>query len=1207
VGGKMNEKYIFEEAIENSNSKDMEEIAKIRKELSNYDMADFLARVSSLMLIPENQSKSVIFQVMISTALSLSEKDFNYKNKMSYGKFKQIVKRFSNLNRKSMIDPPEFPFVLPLIYHGNYHLFMGASSLAAQDVNKMLKLLHVYRDKLNREIFRELDNLIKVLLNISEQIFAALDIDFVGLKTYSKDNDIKILPSNIMNKYIELVKKNKNDVKKIFTIYCKDLCIRFGEVLFNEIDDFNNQRYYKKPFLIYEESVVLVDITTFIYIIMDRIIKTFYDNESINIFNEYNKLIVLKLEKDYFRMGFQKLNPKAFNIELDKNTIVNESIYLCGNDIVFYNLVLFDTGKDYDNNKDYYIDLDKNYITKIIKYMRKQLENNNFKKERIVTILTPTTIGRNMYYMLNVDETYNLLILSPYEINAIAINERDNSMFLYRYIKSRNKLAYYKKSDFSELNNIALYTQHDNSFYYDDEFDTKETFLFLVGDYSSDYILKSYIKESLHLAKFKNGLSLIEVIKQYDNIFFAPSLLFEKQLNNLIEYNNFYLWIFSDKNISNESYSLITTIIEMISFWLSQFDDIFELVNGIFNINLHFDNDLNIAFYDKTKKPGEIKFTIDGNNLNIHFKDNSLKFFDAEDNYKEKEFISKIIMHICSYYGITVEQKIINKQFEDKYKKKIITMNSWEDYYRLPFKEPRIINENSSDTNLILDDVGLFAKNKLKLNYGKIDDYKVLNSIVEYLYKKILQIITKYNKYQLIEYLYLEFEKNLSELLIKQSTYANDIACHPNKKNKIDNNINELNKTSVALKFLIEIISATSIKGKENISIYELDYALSISIVIINYAYACDVYNYNMAQNTLTLLKSNRIGYKKDFFDRVNNVLKDAKIGRMSPLFIDKREQILEQSNVNKKEIIGFENAFYEEFNFTYKEFQNVIDALLYIAETKDNTLNCIFETNIEEVQKNINNNVNIKSIESIISYLSQKERDDYLTPPEPYKRFDVYPWRNNRELSLNRKPLIQYNNKIIYGYRTLMNSVYFLLEIINNGSLKSRSSKMKKYISDVLREKGDYFNELVFNYLSNFSDLIVDKKVSKINRKKLSDDYNQSLGDIDVLLISMKKKKIMICETKNFELARNMYELHFEYLDMFNPDNKKSFYNKHMKRVEWCKNNIDDIITHYQLPNLKWKIDHCFIVNEPLISNKAMKANVQVYTLEEIEKIIQI
>lgn len=1191
--------------LKKKDKEDMRAIDAIREELKNYNMVDFVEKVSALILIPENQSKSVIFQTMISTALSLNECDYNSENKMSYGKFKQFVYKFSNLNKKVMIDPTEFPFALPVIYYDNYYVFMGANSLSPLYVNQMLKLFSIYSNKLDPFESRRLKKLINGLLTISSRIFFKLDIRFNDLKSFNKDIDIKILPSNIMNKYCDMVRFDMKELENLLGEDYSDLIINFGDVSINEINDFDNQKFYRRPFIISNKFAIILDVTTIISLIMNLIIKRFIKCNEINIFTEYNKLSLLNLNKDFFRMGFQELDPKAFNIILDKNENVNESIYLCGNDIVFYNLVLFDNGQDYEYEQNYYLDIDKHYISKRIKYISSHLKKENIEEDKIITIITPTTLGRNMYYMLSVDKSYNLLTLSQYEINAIAINEQDHLMFLYRYIKARNRLEHYHKNLFSELNIVALYSEHDNSFYFSDDFDTKETPMYLIGEYSSDYILKSYINESFHLAKYKNRFSMIEVIKQDDNIYFAPGLFFNRQLNNLIECNNFFIWVLSDEQIPGNLYSSVKLIIDMISYWLSQFHDFLGLISGVFNIVIHCDDSLNIIPYDKKEKAGEIKFVINNNTLDIYFMKNSLKYFDESGNSKEKEFIWNIINYICNEYCLSIDPNLIDKKFENTYKKKIITMNSLEDAYMLPFDDQPLVKVDSSDINLILDDIGLFLKNELNIDYGKIDDYKVLNKIVGFLYQKLLSIVLKYKKDQLIDFLYIEFEKNLSSMLIRQSNYANDIACYPNRQTEINNNINDLNRTSVALKFLIELVSSTKVIGTEDISIYELNYALSVASTIIDFAYTCDIYYYNMAENTLTLLNSNRMGYNRDFLNRVNKVLKFAKTEKMSPIVKNKREHIFKYTDIVKKEVSGFEDSFFEEFCFTFSDFTEVTVSLLEMAGNQDSTLNSVFGFTRDEIKKYINNRISNEAIDKVIDYLSQVERDDYLLPSAPYKKEDVYPWRNNRALSLNRKPLIQYSDKIIYGYRTLINSVHFLFEIINNGTFKSHSPKMKKYMSEISRERGDYFNELVFNYLSSYEYLIVDKKVNKINKKRIVDSNNQTLGDIDIIFISKRKKKIMICETKNFELSRNMYELYFEYKDMFDPKNEKSFYNKHMKRVDWCRKNIDEIKKYYKLPNTKWKIDYCFIVNEPLVSNKAMKANVKTCTIEELEKYV--
>ena len=68
---------------------------------------------------------------------------------------------------------------------------------------------------------------------------------------------------------------------------------------------------------------------------------------------------------------------------------------------------------------------------------------------------------------------------------------------------------------FTELNFVALFSERDKSFYLGDECDSKEASLFFIGEYSSDYILKSYIKNGYHLALFSRT-SLLEVMKKED-------------------------------------------------------------------------------------------------------------------------------------------------------------------------------------------------------------------------------------------------------------------------------------------------------------------------------------------------------------------------------------------------------------------------------------------------------------------------------------------------------------------------------------------------------------------------------------------------------------------------------------------------------------------------------------------------------------------
>ncbi len=1196
-------KSILNYNIEKLNKSDEEKTKKLREELKNYNMFDFLSRISSLIIIPENQSKSVIFQLIISTALSLKTNEFNPENIISNNKFKYFINEFSNLNRKKLIDPPDFPFVLPVIYYENYNLFMGTNTIAPYYLNYMLKILSVHKNDFESDAYNKINKIVNGLLNVSEFIFESLNINFNDLKSFSKDIDMKLCSSNIMKDNQKIVTFDEEEMTSLFGKYYEELVIEFGEINISKINDFDNQKYYHRPFIKYENKYILADSTIIIRLIMDILVK-FFLSSKINFLKEYNYIILKNLQKDFSCMGFQLLSHKQYGLEFQNNEFVEESLYMCGNDIYFYNIVLFDDGNDYETNKEYKCKIKKNYISQQIKKVKNKLRKRGIEENKIIVIVTPTTIGRDMLYAITLKSNKSLLILSPYEITTIRINEAKEDMFLYKYITARNRLKYYEKSLFVELNLIALFSKRDKSFYLGDDQDSKESILFFIGEYTSDYILESYNKRGYHIADFSET-TLLEVMKKDDGISFSPGLLYKQQINNLIEVNKFNIWVLSEENINNSLYYITNLIIDFISYWLSQFTTIFKDLNGIFKINVHCDSTIHAMSYDKSIQEEKILFNFDNKQIDIIFKRNSMDFFNCSTNDKEKEFISNIINIMCEMFQISYPSELVNEVFNNKYKKKIIVLNSEENTNMYPFNDECTLHVSNAISNLILDDVGLYLKNVKKIGYGKIDDYKILNNIVGYLYSNILNKIKKYNKQQLINFLYLEFEKNLSSLLIRQAYYVNDVACYPKRAKEIEENIIDLNRTSVALKFIIELVSSIKIEGTKELSIYELEYILTEASTIIDYAYTCDIYNYDMTENTLTFLNSNRLGYNKDFLIRVNHILTNAKIGRMAAKTKDKRKMI---SKYDKKinDIPGFEEAFEDEFKFTFKDFTEVTISLLEIAENKNSKLDTLYSTDLKEIKEHVNGKVNDESVERIISYLSQVERDNYLIPPEPYRNVDVFPWRNNRELSLNRKPLIAYNNKIIFGYRALLNAIYFLFEIINNATLKARSKKMKIYLGHLNKESGKNFNEKVYEYLCTFPNSIVDKNVSKIGNIRIIDTNNNTLGDVDILFISKKTKRIIVCEVKNFELSRNMYELYNEYHNMFDPNNEKSFYNKHMKRVEWCKKNVFRIVENYNLEKKKWKVDYCFIVNEPLISNKAMKININVYTIEDVDKFIK-
>ena len=86
--------------------------------------------------------------------------------------------------------------------------------------------------------------------------------------------------------------------------------------------------------------------------------------------------------------------------------------------------------------------------------------------------------------------------------------------------------------------------------------------------------------------------------------------------------------------------------------------------------------------------------------------------------------------------------------------------------------------------------------------------------------------------------------------------------------------------------------------------------------------------------------------------------------------------------------------------------------------------------------------------------------------------------------------------------------------------------------------------------------------------------------------------------ETKDFYLVKNFYEIYNEYVKMFDISNRKSFYMKHMKRVQRIEEHIDDVRKQYNLSDKKWKVSYLFVVDDNLVSKDVFDINVEITTL---------
>ena len=121
--------------FENERTKD--DISEIVNKISNYDIFDFIARISGLNLMSENQNKSVLLDTLIQYVLAKEESDYVSKSKISAGKFKSIINELNSTNLSLSIDPCENVFIQNVMMGSNYRVFNGIDLTPAHNLQAL--------------------------------------------------------------------------------------------------------------------------------------------------------------------------------------------------------------------------------------------------------------------------------------------------------------------------------------------------------------------------------------------------------------------------------------------------------------------------------------------------------------------------------------------------------------------------------------------------------------------------------------------------------------------------------------------------------------------------------------------------------------------------------------------------------------------------------------------------------------------------------------------------------------------------------------------------------------------------------------------------------------------------------------------------------------------------------------------------------------
>ena len=490
---------------------DNETLDSIVNELKKYDINDFLTKISALNLLPYNQNKCIVFDAIINAILHTNLEEFTSKNLISINKFNEIINIGMSLDMAKNIDPVCMPFIHRVFFYGNRWIFSGINTNCGYNLQAMLDVLFKKENKFNQLFLSKCSQMVEVVLRITTEMVEGLGYDISILNHYEKD-DVDFPTSFQMKKLCSFVLINTSEIENIIDEEAQTNLF-YDQSNYVQYEHYNNYAFFYSPILKLSSTTAIVlnpsMLSTFLIHYIIKTAKVF------GIFEElldlYNEEIWLDCKRSLSVLNHKKIKENEFGIELKNDDYYKEIVLSATNNRIMFVQFFCDNGEKYKLTDMFANHMIKgNLYEKRYKYIEDKLKLYPCKS--IYQLVIISGFGRGVGVTLKNKRNNKKIILTPFDLYCISVNEEKHNNFIPYYIESKAKFPDPVPPFDSDICDITLYTSNNYSFYFNDDVDMHKTLRFAGYGDSVDYINNALKKEDRQLVKYPNSVYLKEVV-----------------------------------------------------------------------------------------------------------------------------------------------------------------------------------------------------------------------------------------------------------------------------------------------------------------------------------------------------------------------------------------------------------------------------------------------------------------------------------------------------------------------------------------------------------------------------------------------------------------------------------------------------------------------------------------------------------------------
>lgn len=586
-----------------------------------------------------------------------------------------------------------------------------------------------------------------------------------------------------------------------------------------------------------------------------------------------------------------------------------------------------------------------------------------------------------------------------------------------------------------------------------------------------------------------------------------------------------------DKQIAHQE------IVKSLLVWMLVMETRFErtLLHGNLNISLRISS--------------KSRFEVLYNRERVVFEVPEAVLFDKTMSPHLEPTILKNLLDGLSHFGIEVSNDYLDRirTVFSECKGHILQLSQspdilmWQDGIRTSYD----VNECWADR--VLADIAEFIDMKGTDNLLSVEDSgRIGSKVQDYLIESIYKILKEYAGENLLRYL-LRLEHGLLYWLKTSHGRYEGIESvmeymgveFANQKTFIDQYLRASNLTRL---FIERLIKNDYPESNRDITEEEFDHLFALGHQYFNISMYLDVLNVEGESARLSILSNGRIAYPTDCLDKGQEYLKDLRTHELEEL--SKHLKIVGEipEYALDTSCSEFKEAFMAEYHMPYESYKNIW--ISCISHAVDNCSIVVMPEAVFVSKFLSGNNGEYSSFKKyfILSKKAAKKLE--------YSDFAVQ--RNNRAFQVTTRPWILYNGNIFFSFKVLYRHWEILCDRIERGRLRADSDLMKSFIGRINKSRGDLFNNALCElYKQQDATYLQVFKNVKIADGETLNTQSEDIGDIDLLIVDTRNKRIICAELKNYKESRSVFEL-YDQVQKTEEDLEKV-----LKRDTWCKQNV--------------------------------------------------